>query len=219
MLRTLGIALLCLAALAPSRVEAEAPTVIVAQGDALSMIAKRAGVSVDQIKEWNQLDGDLIRVGQKLVVGPSAKVKPSTGTRAPKARPELKSGADDGIDWAPPFDYQSGCATGFRRGSEEHAPRVAARDPSTAVATRAYDKPVETKKRARTYRVQSGDTLTGIALKHGTTQRPSCSQPTLDSKPTGSTPGRPSTSGLPSRRSCSGWSAETRCWQQPTATM
>jgi LysM repeat protein len=65
MFRTLGIALLCLVALAPSRVEAEAPTVIVKQGDALSLIAERAGVSVEQIKEWNHLNGDLIRIGHK----------------------------------------------------------------------------------------------------------------------------------------------------------
>ncbi|MDH3817648.1 MAG: LysM peptidoglycan-binding domain-containing protein, partial [Myxococcales bacterium] len=67
----LGIALLCLAASAPSRVEAEAPTVVVKQGDALSLIAARAGTSVDQIKKWNHLEGDLIRIGQKLVVGPN----------------------------------------------------------------------------------------------------------------------------------------------------
>ena len=57
MLRSLGIALLCLVALAPSRVEAEAPVLIVKQGDALSSIAKRAGVSVEQIKNWIEMDG------------------------------------------------------------------------------------------------------------------------------------------------------------------
>lgn len=154
MLRTLGIALLCLAALAPSRVEAEAPTVIVKPGDALSLIAERAGVSVEQIKEWNRLDGDLIRIGQKLVVGPTE-------------RTNAKTSADDGIDWTPPFDYGA-AAPEAPDAAEEHAARVAARDPSTAVAARGYEKPVEKKKRGRTYRVQSGDTLTGIALKHDT---------------------------------------------------
>ena len=65
MLRTLGIALLCLAALTSSRVQAEAPTVIVKQGDALSLIAQGAGVSVEQIKEWNHLNGDLIRIAEE----------------------------------------------------------------------------------------------------------------------------------------------------------
>ena len=147
MLRTLGIALVCLAAFAPSRGEAEAPVVVVKQGDALSLVAERAGVSVAQIKEWNGLDSDLIRIGQKLTVGPDPKTP------------------DDGIDWTPPFDYGATAP----EVTEDHSTRIAARDPSTAVATREYDKPVEKKKRGRTYRVQKGDTLTGIALRHDTT--------------------------------------------------
>ncbi len=151
MLRTLGIALLCLAALAPSRVAAEAPFVIVQPGDALSLIAQRSGVSVEQIKEWNYLNGDLIRIGQKLVVGPS---KPATPTPI-----------EDDIDWTLPFDH--GAATPAI--AETPSPRIAARDPSSAVSTRAYEKPAGGKKRGRIYRVQKGDTLTGIALKHDTT--------------------------------------------------
>jgi LysM repeat protein len=151
MLRTLGIALLCLAALAPSRVEADAPIVFVKQGDALSAIAKRAGVSVEQIKDWNQLNSDLIRIGQKLVIGPDA------ATRR----------VDDGIDWTPPFDYGE-MAQGA---AKEDSLRIAARDPSSAVAARTYDKATDTKKPklGRSYRVQKGDTLTGIALRHDTT--------------------------------------------------
>jgi LysM repeat protein len=160
MLRLLGIALLCLAALAPTRVEADAPTVVVKQGDALITIAQRQGVSVAQIKRWNGLRGDMIRVGQKLIVGPEAAV-------GKKKRPPTPSAvaSDDEIDWTPPFDY----------GSETKAipePRpatIAARDPSTAVAARATDKPTATNERARTYRIQNGDTLTGIALRHNTT--------------------------------------------------
>ena len=155
MLRTLGIALLCLSALAPSRVEAEAPVVVVKRGDALSLIAERAGVSVEQIKLWNDLSGDLIRIGQKLVIGPTVEADAATDRE------------DEGIDWTPPFDY--GAAEPASEALQQHAPRVAARDPSTAVAARAYDKPVEKKKRGRTYRVQSGDTLSGIALRHDTT--------------------------------------------------
>jgi len=162
MLRTLGIALLCLAALAPSRVEADAPTVIVEQGDSLGLIARRAGVSVERIKEWNRLSGDLIRIGQKLVVGPSQQVDP------PVAKTVTAKPTDEGIDWTPPFDYASAAPEPSNEPSGQAA-RVAARDPSSAVATRSYDEPVKKKKRGRTYRVQVGDTLTGIALRHDTT--------------------------------------------------
>jgi LysM repeat protein/murein endopeptidase len=151
MLRTLGIAMLCLAALAPSRVDADASVLIVQQGDALSSIAKRAGVSVEQIKHWNDLDGDMIRIGQRLVVGRGA----------------VQSHSQDGIDWTPPFDYGAAAPDT----TTQSKPRIAARDPLSAVATRLSDDATEGKKpkRGRTYRVQKGDTLTDIALRHRTT--------------------------------------------------
>ncbi len=151
MLRTLGIAMLCLAALAPSRADADAAVLIVQQGDALSSIAKRAGVSVEKIKHWNDLDGDMIRIGQRLVV------------RQGMAR----SHSEDGIDWTPPFDYGAAAPAT----TTESKTRIAARDPSSAVATRLSDDAPDGKKlkRGKTYRVQKGDTLTGIALRHHTT--------------------------------------------------
>ncbi|MGB3052040.1 MAG: penicillin-insensitive murein endopeptidase [Polyangiales bacterium] len=151
MLRTLGIAMLCLAALAPSRVDADAAVLIVKQGDALSSIAKRAGVSVEQIKTWNRLDGDMIRIGQKLVVGPVA----------------TRSHSEEAIDWTPPFDYGAAAT----EPTTQSKPRIAARDPSSAIATRIPDDAADEKKpqRGRTYRVQKGDTLSDIALRHRTT--------------------------------------------------
>lgn len=174
MLRSLGIALLCLTALVSSRAKAEAHYVIVQRGDALSLIAERAKVSVAQLREWNQLDGDLIRIGQKLIIGRnSQRAHPESVSSAEKEPPSGKTQAsgsyDDGIDWTPPFDYAAAAAEVEMKADEDPAPRIAARDPATAVAARAYDKPVEKKKRSRLYRVQSGDTLTGIALRHETT--------------------------------------------------
>jgi LysM repeat protein len=154
MLRSLGIAILCLVALAPSRAEAEAPVVIVKQGDAISLIAQRAGVSVEQIKTWNELDGNLIRIGQRLVV--AAPIKPSKANES----------GDQGIDWTPPFDYGAAAA---ELEEKRAAPRIAAIDSASAMGTGSYDKPPERKRRRRKYRVQKGDTLTEIALKHDTT--------------------------------------------------
>ena len=42
----------------------------VAPGDTLSEIAQRHGVSTDDLRRWNRLDGDVIRVGQVLAVSP-----------------------------------------------------------------------------------------------------------------------------------------------------
>jgi LysM repeat protein/murein endopeptidase len=168
MLRTLGIALLCLAASAPSRVEAEAPVVIVQRGDALSLIARRAGVSVEQIQKWNRLNGEMIQIGQRLVVGPRVEGREEKTSKAspPRAKgAESPDTLDDGIDWTPPFDY----AAEVPELPDDHAARIATRDSSTAVATRAYKRSAEERKSSkRIYRVQKGDTLTSIALKHDT---------------------------------------------------
>ena len=142
MLRALGMALLCLAALAPTRVAAEAPTVVVRRGDSLIVIAKRANVSVAELKRWNGLRGDMIRIGQELVI------RPRGVGRAPN---------DEGIDWTPPFDHG---AKDEKPAHSRSAP-IAARDPSSAVAARPTDAAKPEKKRGRTYRVQKGDTLNG----------------------------------------------------------
>jgi len=41
----------------------------VKKGDFLSIIAKKNDVTSDQIKEWNNMDNNIIHVGQKLIVG------------------------------------------------------------------------------------------------------------------------------------------------------
>jgi LysM repeat protein len=150
MLRALGMALLCLATLAPTRVGADARTILVRSGDVLGTIAEREGVTIAQLKTWNGLTGDLIRVGQRLVVLNSAQ----EGAPLP----------DDGIDWTPPFDYREEA----KSLDKPRAASVAARDPSTAVAVEAMDRSTPRKK-GRTYTVRKGDTLLGIALRHDTT--------------------------------------------------
>ena len=54
----------------PSHALAERERVVVQPGDVLSRIAESHSVSVSQIREWNTLAGDVIRVGQRLWVGP-----------------------------------------------------------------------------------------------------------------------------------------------------
>jgi LysM repeat protein len=41
----------------------------VAQGETLYSIARRYSVSVDQVRSWNQLPDNTIKIGQVLVVG------------------------------------------------------------------------------------------------------------------------------------------------------
>jgi membrane-bound lytic murein transglycosylase D len=54
----------------PATPTVDAPqTHVVRRGDTLSALARHYGVRVAQLKRWNHLDGNAIRVGQKLTVG------------------------------------------------------------------------------------------------------------------------------------------------------
>ena len=48
----------------------QGPDYTVVRGDSLSVIGKRTQNSVAQLREWNDISGDLIEVGQVLAVGP-----------------------------------------------------------------------------------------------------------------------------------------------------
>jgi hypothetical protein len=48
---------------------------IVKRGDALSTVAKKFEVTPEQLREWNSLEGDRIRIGQQLIVRPKGGIK------------------------------------------------------------------------------------------------------------------------------------------------
>ena len=45
----------------------------VKRGDALSLIARKFDATADQIRQWNQLEGDRVKIGQRLLVKPAKK--------------------------------------------------------------------------------------------------------------------------------------------------
>jgi LysM repeat protein len=45
----------------------------VKRGDALSLIATKFDATPDQIRQWNQLEGDRVKIGQRLLVKPAKK--------------------------------------------------------------------------------------------------------------------------------------------------
>jgi LysM repeat protein len=45
----------------------------VKRGDALSLIATKFDATTDQIRQWNQIEGDRVKIGQKLLVKPAKK--------------------------------------------------------------------------------------------------------------------------------------------------
>lgn len=60
-----------------SKPEANASVYVVKSGDTLSRIAVNHGVTVANLKKWNNLKSDLILIGQKLTINGSAAAKPS----------------------------------------------------------------------------------------------------------------------------------------------
>lgn len=63
----------------------------VKSGDTLSRIASQYGVTVANIKQWNNLKSDLILIGQKLTIGAKAN-NPTTNKPAEKEKPAAEVG-------------------------------------------------------------------------------------------------------------------------------
>ena len=45
----------------------------VKRGDALSLIATKFDATPEQIRQWNNLEGNLVKIGQRLLVKPAKK--------------------------------------------------------------------------------------------------------------------------------------------------
>jgi LysM repeat protein len=58
----------------------------VSSGEVLGLIARKYGVSVSEIKAWNGLTNDLIRVGQSLEIRGVLSTTPQAGSDAPSGR-------------------------------------------------------------------------------------------------------------------------------------
>ncbi|WP_050179780.1 3D domain-containing protein [Domibacillus robiginosus] len=121
-----------------SAAQAAAATHTVQKGDTLYNISKRYSTSVDQVKKWNNLSSNTIKVGQKLSIGSTAaassKPAPSSNTSNVKKEITVKSTAYTA--------YCSGCsgvtATGINLKKNPNA-KVIAVDPKVIpLGTKVY---------------------------------------------------------------------------------
>lgn len=116
----------------------KASSIVVGSGDSVLGIARRAGVSADALRSANNLTGDNIRIGQKLVLPDGATapkqvaaldIKPAKA--APKIAAEVKPAAA-----AQPKPYEAPHAASVQPAEPEQAPAPAAakvETPATSV--------------------------------------------------------------------------------------
>jgi LysM repeat protein len=185
--RTLAIALVL--ALFGS-VEARADRVVwrVQAGDMLSALAIRFGVTVDELRAWNGLEGDRILVGQELVVARGStsdstnapeRVAAAEATRTPRDRAERARRAQEPTPDEPSSEptIASDATSATTDATGDAAPSPTAESAPTETRTRARStetaRTAETRTEARTdlptYVLQRGDTLSHVARRHDTT--------------------------------------------------
>ncbi len=62
---------------------------VVSRNQTLGLLAQRYGTSVNQLIAWNNLDGTMIRVGQKLIVGPEVAGRAGSGVHVVRRNESL----------------------------------------------------------------------------------------------------------------------------------
>jgi LysM repeat protein len=129
---------------------AHADVYVVQSGDALSTLARRFNVTVEQIREWNDLDGDLIRVGQELTIHPGSAgwqvYTVATGDTVARIADRYEVTVEDIVSW--------------NRGLNPDRIRV-----GQELRIQGNGRPV----RRILYEVQPGDFLARVARRHGVT--------------------------------------------------
>lgn len=135
-------------------------------GDMLGALAIRFGVTVEQLRAWNGIEGDRILVGQELVVaqgeegaeddGPS--VSPSGAPGAPAPTPPVEEPRVASSQVRAPADRAERARRAQEPTREAEPPRTTS--DATSEAPR---------RELPSYVLQRGDTLSHVALRHATT--------------------------------------------------
>lgn len=132
----------------------------VRSGENLSIIAERYGVTVANLREWNNLTSDRLNVGDKLSINGAASSSPASSEKATNhkvRRGETLSSIAGryGVTVADLQRWNNLSGTAIDAGQ---------------TLTVSGDKKTSGKQSGnKTYKVKSGDTLGGIAEKYGTT--------------------------------------------------
>ncbi|RLB48763.1 MAG: hypothetical protein DRJ42_22505 [Deltaproteobacteria bacterium] len=129
--------------------------VTVRSGDALSLLAERFGVSVADLRAWNELEGDQIQVGQELVVAGADSAAAGSEDASATGGPVYEVSAGDNLSSiAQRFEVSIDEILGWNDGLRADAIRVGQR---LVIGTPRHR--VE-------HRVRSGESLSRIAARY-----------------------------------------------------
>ncbi|MEN8214081.1 MAG: LysM peptidoglycan-binding domain-containing protein, partial [Pseudomonadota bacterium] len=143
----------------------------VKKGETLSSIGRKYGVSVSSIKSSNKLKSNTVRIGQKLRIKTSRKPTAKKGPAAKKRTTSYTVKSGDTLSGiARKFGTSSARIKQDNKLKSDHV-RIGQKlkisggksSVKKSSAKKAAKKPT---RKSRSYRVKSGDTLYGIALKH-----------------------------------------------------
>jgi LysM repeat protein len=148
--------------------------IIVAPGQSLSGIARRHGVSVAQLREWNGLTSDTLRAGQSLrVQSPHARASGSIGTPVAEGRMVLRPPQEPARSAAPDAPDADGMIT-VRAGQTLSS--IAVHHKVGTAQLRQWNKlkndqihigqKLRVAAPARVHTVKAGESLGGIAAKY-----------------------------------------------------
>ena len=149
-------------------------TIVVASGQSLATIARRHGVSIAQLREWNGLTSDALRTGQRLrVQPPQARASGSIGAPAAEGRMVLRPPQETSRSAAPDTPDADGIIT-VQSGQSLSA--IAAKYKVSTADLRKWNKlkndrlqigqELRVKAPVRVHTVKAGESLGRIAAKY-----------------------------------------------------
>ena len=144
----------------PDRQKQPASTYAVRAGDTLSEIAERFGTSTGVLQRLNDLNGTLIRQGQRLVI-PVRDYEGALTTEAQENQPmRVQYGTSPPVRPLDPIDTATSTQTAEADGSAGSSQTLASTSSTGSESTSSDEV-------SSVYRVQRGDTLGGIAQRFG----------------------------------------------------
>ncbi len=142
---------------------------VVKNGDTLGHIAYGNGINIRQLKELNGLEGDSLRIGQKLKIPAEKVAKATAKTQPAKTQPKNEKKAKKPAEKKPVDAAANKDAPKADKSVEEALAQVEEKKSDAPAATPEAAAPVveETADDALTYTVQEGEDLADVSIRWG----------------------------------------------------